>query len=123
MYRIGLIGFALALLASPAFAASSDNVQIVVSCPGSTSISLTANSPWVVSGSYPTHTLSYPNTSPVPVPAGSLVATIVPTPSGACVLNPLSGPGMASFALSGFNLNVGATALPAGNYSITVSGP
>ena len=120
-----LLASALALgLASPqAHAASSAGLTITVSCPVSASFSLTPGSPWTVSGAYPTFALNYPNSGPVPVPANSLVAGIGLSPAGACVINPITGTNASSFAISGTNLVVGATALPAGTYTITISAP
>ena len=74
-----LLAFVAALAlggVADAQAASSGNVTITVSCPASASFTLTPNSPWTVSGAYPTFALNYPAGSPVPVPANSLIAGI-----------------------------------------------
>lgn len=84
---------------------------------GAISVSATAISPWTLSGT----TLSYPSDSPLPVPAGSGIASIQIAPPGWNGTLTLSGPQASLFAISGTTLNVGAAVMNPGSYSVTVT--
>jgi hypothetical protein len=79
------------------------NLSIIINSPPSTSITCTIPS------------------LTAPVAAGTNICHLVIAPAGWSGALALSGPDMASFALSGLDLNVGATPLNAGTYNITLT--
>jgi hypothetical protein len=104
------LGFCLFALVPAARAQTATNLSIVIQSAPSTALSCPIN--------YPSGKTSFA----APVAAGTLIATCSVTPSGWSGVLTLSGPDKESFALSGFNLNVGAAALTnAKTYSVTVT--
>jgi len=87
-----------------------------------TSVACTApNAPWTVAG----NVLTFPNTGLEPVEAGSVICPLVVLPATWMGGIGLSGPNAAQFAITGavpnYVLTIGATALYAGSYSVTVT--
>jgi hypothetical protein len=62
-----------------------------------------------------------PTTLAAPLAAGTVICPLAITPTGWSGALALSGTNASSFALSGSNLIVGATALAAGSYSVTIT--
>ena len=97
-----VLAVVLAIAASAAHAANT-TVSIVINSPASTSVSCS------------------PGTLTAPVAANTVVCPISVVPSGWSGALTLSGTNASSFALSGTNLVVGASALSAGTYSVTIT--
>jgi hypothetical protein len=105
-----VVTLCLFALAPTARAQTATNLSIVIQSASSAAISCPVN--------YPTGKTSFT----APVAAGSLIATCSVTPAGWSGALTLSGADAASFALSGFNLNVGAAAITnPKTYSVTVT--
>ena len=113
--------FGLLFLASLSQAEAKDvqtTLTIIINSPASTSITCNPVSPWTISGS----TISYPSTSPIPVPANSAICNLTIAPSGWSGAMSLTQTGN-NFAVSGppWVLSIGQSALGAGTYTITLS--
>lgn len=91
------------LLASAAHAART-TLSIVINGPASTVVSCPLAATYTA-----------------PLSAGSVVCAIGISPSSWSGVLALSGTSAGSFALSGQQLVVGSTALPAGSYSVTIT--
>ena len=83
--------------------AATTTLSIIINSPASTSITCAL-------GSYT-----------APLASGAVICPISVAPAGWSGALTLSGTNASSFALSGSNLVVGATALPVGTYSITLT--
>jgi opacity protein-like surface antigen len=100
-----LILAAAALLASAAAAdAATATLSIIINSSPSATIACTP-----------------PPTLTAPLAVGAVVCPITITPAGWSGAIALSGTNASSFALAGSNLVVGAAALPAGAYSVTLT--
>ena len=96
---------------------ASVSLALQVGSPAASIVAVTPVAPWA--GSQQAG-FTYPQAD-VPAAAGSVVATVAVTvPSNWSGAFSLSGPNASSFALSGNNLVVGATALTNGAYDVTI---
>jgi hypothetical protein len=93
------------------------SLSLVINSPGATALTAVPVAPWTLSG----NALSYPATSPLPVPAGSPICALSVTPSTWSGVLTLSGANASSFALSGMTLNVGANPLPPETLAVTIT--
>jgi hypothetical protein len=108
---VGTLAIFAGLLGMPvAHAQSVTNLSIIIQSPASTGISCPIN--------YPTGKTAFA----APLAAGTLVAVCTTTPTGWSGALTLSGADASLFAVSGFNLSVGAAALTvARTYALTVT--
>lgn len=97
--------------------------HVIVLLLASTQVNAATTSLSIIINSQPSTAVSCPLQSSytAPVAPGTIICPITVTPSGWSGALTLSGANSGSFALSGSNLVVGATALGVGTYTVTIT--